>query len=106
MSLFDKIKKSAADRRTVECTIFGENVLCRLHSKKSIKEVQKSFSGEDGEGQAVLASQFLDPGTMEPVITSEFLEEDCSQKDAVYLLELFMKLNGFSDDSLEDSEKN
>jgi len=106
MSLFDKIKKNAADRRTVECTIFGEKVLCKLHSKKSIKEVQERFSGEEGEGQEELANQFLNPDTMEPILTAQFIEDDCSQKDAVELLDLFMKLNGFSDDALEESEKN
>lgn len=107
MTLLEKMKKNAAERRFAKCTIFGEEVLCRVHSKASIAVVQEQFMSDDTSvREDALIDQFLDIETKKPVLTREFIIEDCSQKDAANLIDLFMKLNGFDNDAVESAEKN
>jgi len=108
MSLLDKVKAAAKERRVKECKVFGESVLCILHSKKSLEKVREQFAKamETDNGEAVLAEQFLDPETRKPFLTRKFLEEDCAQADVDNLLDIFLRMNKSASNSVEESEKN
>jgi len=110
MSLFNKIQASAKKRRTKECTIFDEKVLCILHSPAGLRELQKQFVAasekDDIETHKIVVQQFLDPSTKEPFLTPEFLDEECSQIDNGELINIFMRMNGSHDRAVEQAEKN
>jgi hypothetical protein len=105
MSLLDKIKIEAAKRRTKECTIFNQPVLCVLHSKRSCEDLQEQFSNST-KATELLVEQFLDPATNKPFLTVDFLENDCSQTDFIELINLFGRMNGRSENAVEEAEKN
>lgn len=107
MNLFDKIKANAEDRRVKECTIFGERVLVKLHSLNQMTQIDKELGdGDDRQNAELIAKQFLDPKTKDPVLTADWLMDECTQADALQLVRLFIKMNRVNDDSLEQAEKN
>ena len=108
MSLLEKVKASAKERRVKECTVFGEQVLCVLHSKKSLAEIREQFAKamETDDSESVLARQFLDPETRKPFLTKKFLVEECATQDVEGLLDIFLRMNGSSTRAVDDAEKN
>jgi hypothetical protein len=108
MSLLDKVKATAKERRVKECKVFGEPVLCILHSKVSLQKVRQQFAKamETDSAESVLAKQFLDPDTNKPFLTNKFLVEECAAADVDNLLDIFLKMNGSSTSSVEEAEKN
>lgn len=109
MSVRDKLKKAASDRRFATVSFMGEKILCKLHTLNGIEDLQRKLSGSD-EKQAgavlmdYIPEQFLDPEDKKPIWTAQELRDDMTNKDMNELVSLFFKANG--DFGNEDKEKN
>ena len=109
MSVRDKLKKAAADRRFATVSFMGEQILCKLHTLEGIEDLQKQLSGADEKkaGSVLMEyipNQFLDPEDKEPIWTAEELRKNMTNKDMNELVTLFFKANG--DIGAEEKEKN
>lgn len=94
--------EKAKDRKTKKIQLFGENVLCRLHS---VKEMESFQSMEDKKLNEFIAEQFLDPEDGKPIFTPDFLVNELPGADLQTMLELFLKHNG-ANIPVESIEKN
>ena len=96
------IRKAAASRRLAPCTVLGDvEVLCRKHSNAGLQAIVEQIDGTSEAAAEVLADQFLDADTREPIFTPEFLLDELSNDDALQLMKTWREINGLDDQAVE-----
>ena len=92
----EKILAKAKAHRTRPAVIEGEPVEVKVYSGGELKAMMAGVSGnaDDKAVAAVMADQFLDPETREPVFTAEWLTSDeCTNAMMMELAQTFIDVN-------------
>ncbi len=91
----EKILAKAKANRTRPAEIEGEPVLVRVYSGAELKAlIGKVEGGKDVDVAAVLAEQFIDPDSQEPIFTADwFLTDECTNAFIIELAKMFIEIN-------------
>lgn len=91
----EKILAKAKANRTRPAEIEGEPVNIRVYSGRELKAMLEQVAGgEDAIVATVMAGQFLDTETGEPIFTADWLlSDECTNAFIMELAEMFMAAN-------------
>jgi len=91
MSLQDKIKSRLKPVETGAVNVLGETFAIRLITQEEYKS-QKFNASADADVMEFLAKEYLDPETMKPAFTVEFLSKELPYANVMELLRMYFRV--------------